>query len=313
MSTNSFRHEALFYDGQADYVRRTGDFIEDAVNSGEPILVVVSAEKIELLRRRLGRRASKVRFADMAGVGLNPARIIPAWQEFVEDAAVPGQRLRGIGEPIWAARAGEELVECQRHEALLNVAFDDVADFWLLCPYDLKLAPAVLDEAQRSHQYLADSAGHHTSAAYSGGGNPTLHAPLPELGQPAAEVSFAATSLGAVRRLVSRHAARAGFPPERIADVTFAANEVATNSIRHGGGTGRLRIWRDAGALVCEVCDSGTAAPALADRRRPGSDIGAPRGLWLANQLCDLVQLRSFTDGNAVRVHLRAEPSMAAS
>jgi hypothetical protein len=28
-------------------------------------------------------------------------------------------------------------------------------------------------------------------------------------------------------------------------------------------------------------------------------------GLWLANQLCDLVQVRSFPTGSAVRLHMR--------
>jgi hypothetical protein len=28
------------------------------------------------------------------------------------------------------------------------------------------------------------------------------------------------------------------------------------------------------------------------------------RGLWMVNRLCDLVQLRSFPDGAAVRVHM---------
>jgi prepilin-type processing-associated H-X9-DG protein len=34
-------------------------------------------------------------------------------------------RLRGAGEPIWPERRPAELVECQRHESLLNVAFAD--------------------------------------------------------------------------------------------------------------------------------------------------------------------------------------------
>jgi hypothetical protein len=27
--------------------------------------------------------------------------------------------------------------------------------------------------------------------------------------------------------------------------------------------------------------------------------------LWLANQLCELVQIRTFEDGSAVRVHMK--------
>ena len=47
-----------------------------------------------------------------------------------------GRPVRGIGEPIWPGRRPEELLECQLHEALLNVAVDPEVPFWLICPYD---------------------------------------------------------------------------------------------------------------------------------------------------------------------------------
>ncbi len=50
----AFRHDALFYSGTDGFVARTSAFIRDSVADGEPILVVVSDEKIELLRRELG-------------------------------------------------------------------------------------------------------------------------------------------------------------------------------------------------------------------------------------------------------------------
>src|SRR5919204_4086588 len=137
----SFRHEALFYAGPDDFVRRTGAFLRDAVEAEEPTLVVVDATKICLLREELDGAAHAIHFADMAEVGANPARIIPAWREFVTRHAPTGRRLRGIGEPIWPERTPAELVECERHESLLNLAFDDGADFWLLCPYDMEAMP----------------------------------------------------------------------------------------------------------------------------------------------------------------------------
>ena len=58
--------------------------------------------------------------------------------------------------------------------------------------------------------------------------------------------------------------------------------------------------------MICEVRDRGRLDQPLAGRasaraRRP---VGG-WGLWLANQLCDLVQLRTLPDGNVVRLHLR--------
>ena len=103
---------------------------------------------------------SGVTFADMAEVGVNPARIIPAWREFVDAHAGRGRRLRGIGEPIWAQRSPDELVECQRHEALLNLAFAGAEDFWLLCPYDVEaLDPDVIAKAHHSHPAVVADGG----------------------------------------------------------------------------------------------------------------------------------------------------------
>ena len=79
--------------------------------------------------------------------------------------------------------------------------------------------------------------------------------------------------------------------------------EVATNSIRHGGGGGTLRIWRQEDALVCEVTDPGHITDPLVGRRTPSPATEAGRGLWLANQLCDLFQVRSGPGGTTIRLH----------
>jgi anti-sigma regulatory factor (Ser/Thr protein kinase) len=44
----------------------------------------------------------------------------------------------------------------------------------------------------------------------------------------------------------------------------------------------------------------------LAGRIRPGPDQSSGFGLWLANQLCDLVQVRSLPSGTVVRLHASA-------
>jgi hypothetical protein len=49
--------------------------------------------------------------------------------------------LRGIGEPIFPERDRQVLIECERHEALLNLAFAGSERFWLLCPYDVAALP----------------------------------------------------------------------------------------------------------------------------------------------------------------------------
>jgi anti-sigma regulatory factor (Ser/Thr protein kinase) len=307
-STHGFRHEALLYAGDDGFLDGTLPWIREALAGDEPILVVVSAAKIARLRDELGPDADQVTFADMAEVGTNPARIIPAWRAFVDAHDGRGRRLRGIGEPIWAARSPDELVECQRHEALLNLAFAGVEDFWLLCPYDLDgLAPEVIEKAHRSHPTVVAGDAARASETYE-----DLDAvaapfadPLPEPPPDADELAFAAGTLAAPRRLVALRAHEAGLSAEHVGDLVLAVNEVATNSIRHGGGWGVLRVWQTGEMLVCEVADAGQITDPLAGRERPGKDQSGGHGLWLCNQVCDLVQVRTFATGSTVRLHTR--------
>jgi anti-sigma regulatory factor (Ser/Thr protein kinase) len=307
MSAAGFRHEALLYEGESGFLEAIVPFIRDGVRAREPTLVVVSGARIERLRAELGGETAGVAFADMEEIGHNPAWIIPAWQEFVDRNAGSGRQLRGIGEPIWAARRDPELSECQRHESLLNLALAGAERFWLLCPYDRgSLSASVIEEAQRSHPFARQNDRSWASPAYAGlAASATWARPLPAPPGSARRLDFDAHSLQPMRAAVIHDGARAGLPSGRLADLVLAVSEVASNSVRHGGGQGTLRVWRDDEAVVCEVRDEGRVADPLADRERPGRGLHSPRGLWLANQLCDLVQLRSQDDGTAVRLRMR--------
>ncbi|MDQ6719952.1 MAG: sensor histidine kinase [Candidatus Dormibacteraeota bacterium] len=304
----SFRHEALMYAGDAEFLAGTVPFILDGLTAGEPILVVERPEKADLLRAELGVDADAVQFADMLEVGANPARIIPAWHDFVARHGGPGRPVRGIGEPIWRGRGPAELTECQRHESLLNVAFAPGAAWWLLCPYDtVALAPVVIDEARRSHPFISERSAHGESDDFRGLGAPAalLDAPLAAPPRQHYELAFGPGGLVGLREFVAAHTRQAGFGADRVENLVLAVSEVAANSVRHGGGRGVLRLWQERDAFVCEVRDRGNFDRPLVDRVRPGDDPGASRGLWLANHLCDLVQIRSLPSGTVVRLHLR--------
>jgi anti-sigma regulatory factor (Ser/Thr protein kinase) len=301
----AFVHEAFLYGSDDEFLQGTQAFVREGIERGEPVFVVLNAAKIEPLRAALGDDADKVSFADMAEVGANPARIIAAWREFVDENE--GRRIRGIGEPIWAGRSASELAECHRHESLLNLAFADASAFRLLCPYDVRaLGEHVVEEAQRTHPFVSDLESLRESEHYRG--LEAISEPFAEpLDDPPAEASrlaFDADSLGEVRSLVSEHGARAGLSPLRAGNLVLAANEIASNSVRHGGGAGVLRLWEDADAVVCQVEDRGRIGDPLIGRLRPVLEQASGRGVWMANQLCDLVQVRTFADGSTVRIHM---------
>ncbi|TMD12814.1 MAG: ATP-binding protein [Chloroflexi bacterium] len=168
------------------------------------------------------------------------------------------------------------------------------------------LAPSAISEAEGSHPFVRQEERARESPA-SGLAQPAAFAsPLPPPPEALRELAFESHSLRSLRATIMHEAARAGLRSARMADLVVAVNEVATNSVRHGGGRGRLRVWRDDGALVCEVRDGGRISDPLSDRERPSADLRSSRGLWLANQLCDLVQVRTLGDGGVIRLRMRA-------
>lgn len=302
-----FCHEALLYDGPEDFVRLTAPFVRAGVRAGEPVMVAVVGERIAALRDELGDEAAAVTFADMAEIGANPAHIIPAWRAFLERHGSSGP-VRGIGEPVHAARDATETVECQLHESLLNVAFGDSDGFHLVCPYDTAtLDPAVVHEARCSHAVVSDGGDRAPSLAFRGveAGLDGLRTPLPLPPAGAAVLSFGAASLGEVREVVDAVARDAGLSSRERADLILAVHEAAANSVRHGGGLGVLRAWPEKGAVVAEIRDRGRIEDPLAGRHAPAPDQLGGWGLWIANQSSDLFQVRHEADHSVVRITVR--------
>jgi anti-sigma regulatory factor (Ser/Thr protein kinase) len=304
MEHPGFQHHALVYEDPADFLAGTVPFIQAALEAGEPTLVAVRRGQAELLEEELGEDARRVRFAAMEEVGRNPASIIPLWRDFVDESG--GRSVRGIGEPVWPERGPAALEECYRHEALLNVAFAPGQAWSLLCPYDAGALPEeVLEKVAFSHRHVCRDGVTEESTAF----DPDPDCFAGELPPPTAtpEVfDFGLTELSEVRRRVAAAAERAGMDPRGVADLVTATSELAANSVMHGGGTGTLRLWHENGVLLAEVEDRGRMDEPLVGRLRPGIAQEGGRGIWLANQLCDLVQIRSGARGTVVRLHLLA-------
>jgi anti-sigma regulatory factor (Ser/Thr protein kinase) len=305
---DSFHHEALFYNGEDGFLRGTLPFIAEALEADEPMLIAVSDERAALLRQALGDDATRVHFLDLAALGPNPARVLPAWRAFVDEHAAERGVIRGIGEPVWDGRSEGEIVECERHESLLNLAFADGPAWRLLCPYDLDaLHPGAIAAARSTHPALMHEGISRRNDAFV----PLHRAPgpfagsLPEPPPGCEQLAFTGGGLGAVRGLVSARAAAAGIADEPREDLVLAINELVTNSVQYGGGGGILRIWSEPGELICDVRDRGYMEDPLVGRIPPPLDQHGGRGLWLVNHLCDLVQIRSTPKGTIVRVHMR--------
>jgi anti-sigma regulatory factor (Ser/Thr protein kinase) len=310
-----FHHEALLHAGDDGYLSGAVPFVRDGLAQGEPVLVATTPHRIDLLREALGPDDAAVRYTDMTEAGRNPARIIPAWAAFLAERR-PGTRARGIGEPIWPERTEAELVECQLHESLLNLAFADARGFRLLCPYDTTgLDERVLHEARCSHPVVTELGVPGPSRRYRGTAavSAPFEAPLPSPPGHRELLAFDQDALSDVRALTSRCARAAGLPEPRAQDLVLAVNELATNSVRHGGGLGVLVAWDELGEAVCEVRDQGRLRDPMAGRSRPEPSEFGGWGLWIANQTCDLVQVRSGAGGTVVRVRMGTAAPVPAS
>ncbi|CAM5500757.1 anti-sigma regulatory factor [Streptomyces spiroverticillatus] len=298
-----FFHPAFFYTGPDSYREGVGGFVRDAVADGRPVLVAVPGPRLALLQGFLGPARADVTWEDMTRAGRNPGRILSLIQQFADRA--DGARVSIVGEPIWVGRTPAEALEATRHEALINVAFAGrEAD--ILCPYDTALPADVLDRAHRTHPFVGGPGPYRPSTRYT---DPhkvcrDLDHPLPEP-RDAVSLAFDVDTLGRTRDAASAWAQAAGLTYSRRADWLLAVGEALSNSVRHGGGRGVLRMWCEDRSVIAEISDQGRLADPLTGRRRP--DPFAPnggRGMWIIHQLCDLVEVRATEQGLVLRLHL---------
>jgi anti-sigma regulatory factor (Ser/Thr protein kinase) len=305
-----YRHEALLYAGEDELLATTVPFVQDAIAAGAPALVALPGTRLQALESHVDGDADMVTWVDMEEIGRNPACIISAWHDFVT-AHEGAADLRGIGEPIFAARSAAEIDECQRHEALLNVAIPDHVPLWLLCPYNTaELSADVISAAHRTHPTLRGPTGVAHSQAYDevalreGVFADAAVAPAPD----AVRFDIHDNELASLRRSACDTAERLGLAEWQLADLALVVSELVSNTIRHGNGHGSLHLWRTDHTVVCQVRDAGHVADLLVGRLRPHPERRDGRGLWIANQLCDLVQIRSREGSTVVTAHLHIRP-----
>jgi anti-sigma regulatory factor (Ser/Thr protein kinase) len=296
------RHQALLYDSADEFRDSVVPFIEDGVREGQPVLAVVSAEKIKPIQHALGATARGVDFVEAIQWNTFPGRTIGAYYRYGHEKATTHSVVRVVSETVWSGRDWLEQLEWKRFECVLNVTLARLP-VWMLCPYNVAKTPGeVIVAAQRTHPELA------------GGPNERYVAPaqfyadcdyeLPPPPRDAARHLTFKTDLGRVRRFVARHAPSLGLPPARLQELVLAVNEVATNAIRHGGGRGDLRMWRAGQRVLSQVDDPGQLGAGFFGYVPAEPASAGGHGLWITRQLCDLVEIRGGPAGTTVRLHM---------
>jgi anti-sigma regulatory factor (Ser/Thr protein kinase) len=304
LGSAGFVHAALLYRTLAEFIAGVLPFVETGVQAGVPVVVGCQGHDLQLLRAQLDGLGGQVAFADLASVAPNPGRLLSWMQQVAEQH--DGQPVRYVHEAAWRSRRREEIHEVIRHEALI----DQIVGKWrvsVLCPYDLALGRDVIASAERSHPVVLRGGHRQASPSYD------PHAPVPAsfdrpLDDPPASAAVLAyrDDLARVRAFTTGHAGRAGLPDRRVRDLVIAVGELAANTLVHASGPGKLAIWATPSEVICQVQDRGHIEDPLAGQLRPDpADLGGGRGLWVVNQLCDLVQIRTSHAGTQIRLHMR--------
>jgi anti-sigma regulatory factor (Ser/Thr protein kinase) len=301
-------HLMLPYDSPRQCASALLDIFRERLRPSEAVAVAVTSQVAGCAQEALAGRGVPVEYVDVARLGRNPARLISAISDL---ATAGGGRVWWIEEPMWPGRSPAEVAEVARHEALVNLAFTG-APVQVVCVYNRPLLSAAeLRYGESTHPSLWRDGHAEASAGYTGAGEMPAGADLPLDPPPpdAHRISYG-WALQPVRDAVEAAAAAAGVAGDRARDLVLAVHEAAANSLRHADGTGVLHTWRAAGEIICDIGDSGTVTDPLAGRRRSVADARG-HGLWVANQVCDLVQVRSRPGRTTVRLHMRASGNVS--
>jgi anti-sigma regulatory factor (Ser/Thr protein kinase) len=135
------------------------------------------------------------------------------------------------------------------------------------------------------------------------------------------DLAFDSGTFDTLRAGVESHACQAGLSEDRAEDVVLAVHELAANAVRHGTGTGRLRLWKRAGALYCLVEDGDPPAADDPAGQRTGHGAGdvadaevsgypsahtlpsrPGHGLWVVRRLADRMRVLSDARGTRATV-----------
>jgi len=303
------RHEAVLHSSPVGLAGLLAPRIRAALTDRHVVVAVLDQDHEAALRTELADLVGSIEFRDPADVHRVPAFTVAVrFARTGRQAAQAGRQALVISQHLPDLPAAADEPRDPGHWARLDIALNIAIaglPITVLCLYS---SPA-LTQARLTHPVVTTGTGSAPSPEY----RPPREAvidhpppPPPDLGPPTAETTFVATGLADLRHLVERVAARAGLGPDRGADLVLAVNELASNSVEHGPGSGRFRARAGPGRpVVAEITDHGGEM----DAPFPGLVLPPPegargRGLWLASELCDVLQVWSDADVTVIRVSL---------
>jgi anti-sigma regulatory factor (Ser/Thr protein kinase) len=302
-------HGALVYHDPDGFVEGVDAFVRHGLRGGDQVLAIVTHEKAGWLREQLGSDADAIEFVDADLFYDRHGPMFSRLLGYLERHGVPGRgRVRIVAEQALALREAADVRAYMRYEAASNFAYSRF-DASVLCPYDAaRLPDEILRAALNTHPEILENGRSRRSGSFMDPRSflrqsvrdraaPTGIAPC-RLERP--------EDIASARALVRGQAQAAGLAGQGVEDLMIAVSEVATNAFRHGEAPRRLWSYVEDGHFVCKVTDAGSGLPdPLAGYFPPDRQRLDRRGLWLAHQLCDIVEVACDTTGTDVCLHMR--------
>jgi anti-sigma regulatory factor (Ser/Thr protein kinase) len=123
---------------------------------------------------------------------------------------------------------------------------------------------------------------------------------------------FDSSSLYQLRAATAACAQALGASPRLTNDIVLAVHELASNSVRHGPGQGRLCMWQDLATVICEVSENDRNGPvepdAAARQPDPAWPVEHGHGLWLVRQVADQFAVHYSASGARTTITFAIRP-----
>jgi anti-sigma regulatory factor (Ser/Thr protein kinase) len=127
--------------------------------------------------------------------------------------------------------------------------------------------------------------------------------------RPPAMTVRSAHGLSAARHLIAAAAVSAGLDEARARKLELAASEALTNALKYAGGLADIYVSHDAGAFTVHLSDRGAGFDRISTAETPEPGSVGGRGLWIIQQLCDQVDIRSTAEGTTIILTMIIQPT----
>ena len=301
-------HQALLFRTPEEFAAVVSDYVREGIARQDVVIVAALPRNLDALRASLtAAESAAVTLGRSVDGYSHPGRALTGYQDVLAAHAGSGRGLRMVGQQPLTELHPDHVRELCR----IDAAFNEVCAaprVSVVCPYDVTALPRqVIDQVRCSHPVVVQDGASSDSPQYRAPAEllgrersgPPLSVPggrLRELVRPSHPAEVRAFVIDSARQL--------GVPAQALDDLLVAVNEAVTNAFVHAL-MDRVRVWAEHDRLVCEVQDRGPGiTDPLVGYRQPGVGDGSARGLWIAHQLADLVEVRTGPRGTTVRLHL---------